>query len=234
VISRFCQILSACLILTINSQCKRTHNNTVKDIDGNIYKTDLIGNFWWMTENLKSTRFNDGSIIPCIKDQSIWLRSDSFAYCYYQNNESYADTLGFLYNWYAVNSGKLCPNGWRVPTDNEWRQIEGSADTKYGIGDSIWNKTGLRGFDAGQRLRSVKGWRNGVTGTDNLGFSALPGGERLSRFYGGGSSGFWWTSTEASTSSAYYRSLIYSFELVARDTHPKRMGFSVRCIKNKT
>jgi uncharacterized protein (TIGR02145 family) len=72
-----------------------------------------------------------------------------------------------------------------------------------------------------------------VTGTDDLGFSALPGGERLSRFYAGGSSGFWWTGTEASASSAYYRSLIYSFELVARDTHPKRMGFSVRCIKNK-
>ena len=232
-ISRLCKILSACLILTINLQCKRTHSNTVKDIDGNIYKTDLIGNFLWMTENLKSTRFNDGSIMPCIKDQSIWLRLDSSAYCYFQNNESYADTLGFLYNWYAVNSGKLCPIGWRVPTDNEWKQIEGFADTKYGIGDSIWNKMGLRGFDAGQRLKSVRGWRQGMTGTDNLSFSALPGGERLSRFYAGGSSGFWWTSTEASTSSAYYRSLIYSFEIVARDTHPKRMGFSVRCIKNK-
>jgi uncharacterized protein (TIGR02145 family) len=232
-ISRFCQILSVCLILAINTQCKRTHSNTVKDIERNIYKTALIGNFWWMVENLKSTRFNDGSIIPCIKDQSIWLRLDSSAYCFYQNNESYADTFGFLYNWYAVNSGKLCPNGWRVPTDDEWKEIEGSVDTKYGIGDSIWNKMGLRGFDAGQRLKSVKGWRKGVTGTDNLEFSALPGGERLSRFYAGGSSGFWWTSTEASTSSAYYRSLIYSFELVARDTHPKRMGFSVRCIKNK-
>jgi uncharacterized protein (TIGR02145 family) len=186
-----------------------------------------------MTENLKSTRFNDGSVIPCIKDQSIWLRLDSSAYCFYQNNENFADTLGFLYNWYAVNSGKLCPNGWRVPTDYEWKELEGSADTKYGIGDSIWNKMGLRGFDAGQRLKSVTGWRKGVTGTDDLGFSALPGGERLSRFYAGSSSGFWWTSTEASTSSAYYRSLVYSFELIARDTHPKRMGFSIRCIKNK-
>jgi uncharacterized protein (TIGR02145 family) len=232
-ISRFCQILSACLLLTINSQCKRTQSNTVKDIDGNIYKTALIGDFLWMTENLKSTRFNNGSIIPCIKDKSFWLRLDSAASCYYQNNESYADTFGLMYNWYAVNSGKLCPIGWRVPTDNEWKQIEGSADTKYRTGDSIWNKMGLRGFDAGQRLKTVKGWRKGVTGTDNLSFSALPGGERLSQFYAGGSSGFWWTSTEASTYSAYYRSLIYSFELIARDTHPKRMGFSVRCIKNK-
>ena len=171
-ISRFCLLLIACFILVTNSKCKRTQSNTFKDIDGNIYSSALIGEYWWMTENLKSTRFNDGSNIPCIRDQSIWLRLDSSAYCYYQNNENFADTLGFLYNWYAVNSGKLCPTGWRVPTDNEWMQIAG------------------------------------------------------------GSSGFWWTSTEASASSAYYRSLIYSFEQVARDTHPKRMGFSVRCIKN--
>jgi uncharacterized protein (TIGR02145 family) len=231
-ISRFYLILMACFILVIISQCKRPESNTIKDIDGNIYSTALIGDYWWMTENLKSAKFNDGSNIPCVKDQSIWLRFDSSAYCYYQNNENYADTLGFLYNWYAVNSGKLCPTGWRVPTDNEWMQIEGTADTKYSTNDSIWYKLGLRGFDAGQRLKSVKGWRKGVTGTDDLGFSALPGGERLSRYYAGGSSGFWWTSSEASSSSAYYRSLIYSFELVARDTHPKRMGFSVRCIKN--
>jgi uncharacterized protein (TIGR02145 family) len=225
--------MTAFCVLTINSQCKRAESNTVKDVDGNIYGTTLIGDYRWMTENLKSSRFNDGTAILCVKDQTIWLNLDTAAYCYYQNNERYADTLGFLYNWYAVNSGKLCPDGWRVPSDNEWMQLEGLADTKYDINDSIWEKPGLRGFDAGQRLRSVTGWRKGVTGTDDLGFSALPGGERLSRFVTGGSNGYWWTSTEASQSGAYYRSLIYSFEPVSRDTHPKRTGFSVRCIKNK-
>jgi uncharacterized protein (TIGR02145 family) len=232
-ISRLYLLFCVCFMLATSPQCKRTDSDTMKDIDKNVYGTALIGDYWWMTENLKSTRFNDGSYIPYVKDQSIWLRLDSPAYCYYQNNEKYADTLGFLYNWYAVNTGKLCPTGWSVPTDNDWKQIEGTADTKYSTNDSIWYKLGLRGFDAGQRLKSVKGWSKGVTGTDNLSFTALPGGERLSHFYAGGSSGFWWTSTEASASSAYYRSLIYSFELVARDTHPKRMGFSVRCIKNK-
>jgi uncharacterized protein (TIGR02145 family) len=230
--SRFYKILLACLILTITSQCRKTESN-IQDIDGNNYSIALIGDFWWMTENLRTTRFNDGSEIPYVTDQWIWLRLDSSAYCYYQNNENYADTLGFLYNWYAVTSEKLCPDGWRVPTDNEWKLIEGFADTKHGINDSIWDKMGLRGFDVGQRLKSVSGWRKGVTGTDDLNFSALPGGERLTRFYAGGSSGFWWTSTEASASSAYYRSMIYSFSEVARDTHPKRMGFSVRCIRNK-
>ncbi len=221
------------LVLVTTTQCRRTESNTVKDVDGNIYSTVLIGDYRWMTENLKSTRFNDGSEIPCIEDQWTWLRSYMAAYCFYQNNENYIDTLGFLYNWYAVNSGKLCPAGWRVPSDKEWVQLEGTADTKYGPGDSIWNKRGLRGFDAGQRLRSVSGWRKGIPGTDDLGFSGLPGGERLTRFFAGGSSGFWWTSSEASSASAYYRCLIYSFETVARDTHPKRMGFSVRCIKDK-
>jgi uncharacterized protein (TIGR02145 family) len=106
-------------MLATNSQCKRAESNTIKDINGNIYSTALIGEYWWMTENLKSKKFYDGSNIPCVKDQSIWLRLDTFAYCFYQNNENYADTLRFLYNWYAVNSGKLCPTGWRVPSDNE-------------------------------------------------------------------------------------------------------------------
>ena len=233
VICRLYPILLAGFVLVTIPQCRRAESNTIKDIDGNKYSTALIGDYRWMTENLKSARFSDGSEIPCVEDQSAWLRSSSAAYCYYQNNENYADTLGFLYNWYAVNSGKLCPTGWRVPSDHEWIQIEGTADTKYGTGDSTWHRRGLRGFDAGQRLRSVNGWRKGIPGTDALGFSALPGGERLSRFFAGGSSGFWWTTTEASSSSAYYRSLIYSFESVSRDTHPKRMGFSVRCIKNK-
>lgn len=230
--SRFCIILMVLIVTVISTQCKRTGRNTVKDIDGNIYHTALIGKYLWMTENLQTTRYNDGSGLPCIKDQNIWLRSDSAAFCYYQNNESYADTVGIMYNWFAVNSGKLCPDGWRVPTDEDWSYLEGFVDSRYGIGDTVWLKQGLRGYDAGQRLKATTGWRPGINGTDNFGFNGLPGGERLSRFYGGGSSGFWWSSTEASQSSAYYRSLIYSFELVARDTHPKRMGFSVRCIKD--
>ena len=226
-ISRLRLILIACSILAIGSQCKRTEKNVVRDVDGNIYGTVLIGDYWWMTENLKSTRFNDSSRIPNIEDQSIWIRLDSPAYCFYQNNESNGVTLGCLYNWYAVNSGKLCPAGWRIPTDSEWMQLEGIADTKYGPRDSVWHSLGLRGFDAGQRLKSDKGWREGVNGTNESGFSALPGGERNRSFTTRGSNGYWWTSTQASDSSAYYRSLIYSFEQVSRDIHPKKMGFSV-------
>jgi uncharacterized protein (TIGR02145 family) len=190
------------LILLLNWYCKRVNSNTVKDIDGNVYKTVLIGKYKWMAENLKTTTYNNGTDIPNVTDQSAWLRLSIGAYCWYNNNESYADTFGLLYNWYAVNTGYLCPDGWRVPKDEEWKYLEGYVDTKYGIGDSVWDKSGLRGYDAGQRLKTTSGWRSGVNGTDNFGFSALPGGEHLSRFYAGGSSGFWWSSTEASSSSA--------------------------------
>ena len=125
------------LVLVANTQCRRAANNIVKDVDGNIYSTVLIGDYRWMTENLKSTRFNDGSEIPCIEDQWTWLRSYMAAYCYYQNNGNYADTLGFLYNWYAVNSGKLCPAGWRVPSDKEWVQLEGRGDLMPGRGSGL-------------------------------------------------------------------------------------------------
>jgi uncharacterized protein (TIGR02145 family) len=208
-------------------------SNTVKDIDGNIYRTVDIGQYTWMAENLKTTTYNNGTGIPNVQVQSEWIRLSSGACSPYKNDISYIGTYGLLYNWHAVNTGNLCPAGWRVPTDDEWKELEGNADTKHGIGDTIWNKPGLRGFDAGQRLRAVSGWRPGVSGTDDLGFSALPGGEHLTRFYAGGSSGFWWSSSEASEKSAWYRSLIYSFGEVARDTHPKRMGFSVRCIRDK-
>jgi uncharacterized protein (TIGR02145 family) len=143
-IFRFRQILIILPVIAVNSQCKRTDSFTVKDIDGNIYHTALIGTHWWMTENLKTTRYNDSSSLPCIKDQS---------FCYYRNNERYADTFGIMYNWFAVNSGKLCPVGWRVPTDEDWKYLEGFVDTKYGVGDTVWMKLGLKGYDAGQRLK---------------------------------------------------------------------------------
>jgi uncharacterized protein (TIGR02145 family) len=226
------QLIIIWLVLILTSYCKRVDNNTVKDIDGNVYKTIVIGKYRWMGENLKTTAYNNGTKIPNITEQSAWISLNIGAYCWYNNNKSYSDTFGLLYNWHAVSTGNLCPDGWRVPSDKEWKYLEGYVDTRYGVGDSVWDKPGLRGQDAGQRLRTNSGWRSGITGTDNFGFSALPGGEHLSRFYAGGSSGFWWSSNEASASSAWYRSLIYSYEFVARDTHPKRMGFSIRCIKN--
>jgi uncharacterized protein (TIGR02145 family) len=208
---------------------------TVKDIESNEYPTILTGKYEWMAANLKTTTFRDGTKIPVVQGSEEWSVLIASACCMYNNSESSADTFGVLYNWHAVNTGNLCPDGWRVPSDEEWKYMEGFADTRNGVGDTLWNHRGLRGFDAGLRLRTSSGWYEGRNGTDDLGFSALPAGERLSRngrYFISGRNGFWWTSTGNDSSTAWYRCIIYAYDQVMRGEHDKRFGFSVRCIKN--
>jgi uncharacterized protein (TIGR02145 family) len=186
-----------------------------------------------MAENLKTTKFNDRTEIQRVSDNSIWSGATGPAFCWYDDDENNSIIYGALYNWFAVNTGNLCPVGWRVPSDQEWKYLEGFADSLYKSGNKTWDKTGIRGYNAGKALKATYGWRPGGNGTDILGFSALPGGERLTSFNNTkASNGFWWTSTEADSSNAWYRGMIYSFDEISRDVHPKRMGFSVRCIKN--
>lgn len=208
---------------------------TVTDIDGNVYHTVIIGNYEWMAENLKTTTYQNGSKIPNINDSIAWTGLSEGAYCWYDKNESNAKTYGALYNWYAVNTGKLCPDGWRVPADEDWKFLEGYVVTKYGIGTTVWDESGGRGNDAGQQLKKSSGWSSGGNGRNDFGFSALPGGERCShgRFFLAGRSGFWWSSTAYDESSAWYRNIIYSLEDIFRNTHPKWMGFSIRCLRDK-
>ncbi len=208
-------------------------SETVTDIDGNVYRTVLIGNYLWMAENLYTTSYNDGTKIPDVTDNTAWTGLTTGAYCWYDNDDRNGKPYGALYNWYAVNTGRLCPDGWRVPTDSEWKNLEGNADTRFGQDNPVWDKQGGRGEDAGMRLKAAAGWSSGGSGTDKTGFSACPGGERCSksRFFVAGRSGFWWSSSEYSESSAWYRNMIYGLDDINRNTHPKWMGFSVRCLK---
>jgi uncharacterized protein (TIGR02145 family) len=230
-------ILSLFLLESITSLIAQTpEKGNVTDIDGNVYRTVIIGKYEWMAENLKTTTFCNGLKILPVTGSAEWSGLNSSAYCCYNNSENSTDTFGVLYNWYAVNSGTLCPEGWRIPTDEEWKYLEGFADTMYGIGDTIWNKPGLRGNDAGRQLRASSARYPDWNGTDYCGFSALPGGERLSRngrFFVIGKNGFWWSSSGYNASLAWYRSIIYAFDQVSRGTHDKRFGFSVRCLRDK-
>ncbi|MCK9424068.1 MAG: fibrobacter succinogenes major paralogous domain-containing protein [Bacteroidales bacterium] len=229
-------ILLPLLLLALSTiYAQAPKKDRVIDIDGNVYQTVIIGNYEWMANNLRTTTYNDGTKIPKVSDSITWSGLSSDAYCWYNNDESNADAYGALYNWYAVNTAKLCPDGWRVPSDNEWKFLEGSVDIQYGIGDAVWDDIGLRGNDVGQRLKSKSGWRSGSNGSDEFGFSALPCGERLisGRYFIAGSNGFWWSNTGYSESRAWYRSLIYAFEDIFRLGHDKRFGFSVRCLRDK-
>lgn len=220
---------------TLSPKAQVLKNDSMTDINGNAYRTVVIGKYEWMADNLKTTTYSDGTKIPNVTDSILWTGLTIGAYCWYNNNENNANTYGALYNWHAVGTGRLCPNGWRVPSDEEWKYLEGAADSRYGSGDPIWDKFAGRGFDAGQRLKTKSGWSFGGSGTDDFGFSALPGGERCSygRFFIMGKSGFWWSRTENDSTSAWYRNIIYGVEDVNRLIHPKWMGFSVRCLREK-
>lgn len=208
---------------------------TVTDYDGNVYQTVTIGTQTWMAENLKVTHYSDGSSIPNVTDNTAWGGLSTGAYCWYNNDIANKNTYGALYNWYAVNTAKLAPAGWHVPTDAEWKQLE----MALGMTQAQADATGWRGTDQGTQLKNTSGWNNNGNGTNTSGFSALPGGYRyylgyfnLLGFSGLGEYGRWWSATEYSATYAWGRTLGYSHTLVSRYDYLKPGGFSVRCVRD--
>jgi uncharacterized protein (TIGR02145 family) len=193
--------------------------DSIYDSEGNKYRTIQIGTQTWMAENLRSTRFNDGTDIPFVADVTAWSYLTTPGYCWYNS-----DSIGYgtLYNWYTVNTGKLCPEGWHVPSDEEWTTL-----TDYLGGKSV----------AGAKLREegTSHWLSPNTGaTNEIGFTALPTGYRS---YSGVFSsitkyGFWWSSTEWSSSSSWYRDVYYGYISVDRSNSNKKSGANIRCLKD--
>jgi uncharacterized protein (TIGR02145 family) len=207
--------------------------STITDIDGNVYNTVLIGSQCWMKENLKVGTMINGS-------QNQTNNGTIEKYCY-NNNTANCDIYGGLYQWnemmgYSTTPGVqgICPPGWHIPTDDEWKILEGTVDSQYGVGHSIWNNTGWRGFDAGKNLKSTTGWDSGGNGTDLYGFGALPGGfqNTLGSFSNLGYSGHWWSSSESSGTHPWNRRLYFDYDGAGRNYSSKTFGFSVRCLKD--
>jgi len=194
------------------------------DADSNNYSTVTIGTQVWMAENLKSTKYSDGTSIPLVTTSSAWVLLSTPGYCWYN---SYT---GALYNWYAVNTAKLAPAGWHVPTDAEWKQLE----TELGMTQEQADATGSRGTNQGAQLKSQTGWNSNGNGSNTSGFSALPGGCRYPNggFYVLGAGGYWWTSTQFSPTNAWDRIMSSDNDIVYRFNNLKTHGFSVRCVKD--
>jgi uncharacterized protein (TIGR02145 family) len=128
----------------------------------------------------------------------------------------------------------ICPPDWHLPTDEEWKQLEGKVDNQYGYPDPEWDGLGFRGFDAGLNLKSTNGWYSGGNGADLYGFTVLPGGYRYfdGNIYELGYSGTFWSSTDVGSYYAWPRGLFYNHGGVYRTDEGKGFGFSVRCLKN--
>jgi uncharacterized protein (TIGR02145 family) len=203
----------------------------VTDYEGNSYSTIEIGTQTWMAENLKSAKFNDGTNIPLVPDSSDWEFRITPAYCWYNNDSAnYWYVYGALYNWYSINTAKLCPTNWHVPSDEEWKTLEIS----LGMPTADAESSGWRGTDQGTQLKSNSGWNSNEVGANISGFTGLPGGFR---FYNGkfdnfGGLGHWWSATEFNYNIGWFRALISIYTKVYRNGNPKQTGFSVRCIRN--
>ncbi len=242
-------LLSTTLFFTITGCIKKDDNNnnngtetsTVTDIDGNVYQTVKIGFQWWMAENLKTTKYNDGSnIIYPGQDTDAWYNNTTGAYAWYNDDTSNKDKYGALYNWFAVNTGKLCPAGWSVPTHSNWFNLTMHADT---IGEgtvagklkSCRQENSPQGGDCATNEHPRWDENDLHYGTDLFGFKALPGGVRgYEGTYGNiGYRGQWWTSSTQDAGAPYSRYMEADSPSVTTHSPFKQVGLSVRCIKNE-
>jgi uncharacterized protein (TIGR02145 family) len=205
---------------------------TLSDNDGNTYSTVRIGTQWWMMENLKTTRLNDNTPIPNITDNTPWSTLSTPAYSWYDNDPStYKTVYGAFYNWFAVNTGNLCPTGWHVPTDTEFNTLE----LYLGISPTVIDTYGWRGTDQGAQMKNTSGWAAGENGTNTSGFSALPGGYRYGvdgSFKAIGILSYWWTDSPDVVPNSWYRRLDGTSNQVYKGTTDKVAGKYVRCLKN--
>lgn len=218
------------------------------DGDGNYYGVVTISDQCWMMENLKTTQYSNGTPIEYPgNNNSVWENNTIGAYAWYDNDISWKNSYGALYNWHAVNnSNGLCPTGWHVPSDAEWTQLvdylvaqgyPNEWETSNGAGNALKSCRQVDSPMGGDcKTSNHPRWDFHPThhGFDAFGFSGHPGGGRgdWGPFGYIGNSGIWWSSTESSTSCAFSRGLDCNGGSVYSGDFVKGVGFSVRCLKN--
>lgn len=203
----------------------------VRDIDGNVYRVIMTESGVWMADNLQVLKYNDGTPIPIIRDKKLWETTKTPAFGYYSMDVKYVQTYGAIYNYYAVSTGKICPKGWHVPTEEEWNDLLDYAGASEKSGD---NPSKLK-------EKGTAHWKAPNTGaTNSIFFNALPAGE-VSYFNTDAEPGTlanWWTSTEDQTSidevtkkasNANIVGLSYNFKSKTMGTYMKESALPVRC-----
>ncbi len=205
------------------------------------YETTLIGDQCWMAENLTSIKYNDGTNIPLVTDNTAWETLTTPGYCWYNNDSTtYGIAYGALYNWHSVDTGILCPSGWHIPTDVEWTILE-----NYLIANGYNYDGTTTGNNIAKSMASGFNWNSssdtGVTGNTDYtayrnksGFRALPGGNRDNNgvYDNLGILGIWGSSTQYNNNNSWTREIFYNYSYVQKNNNHKEYGFSVRCLRD--
>lgn len=215
--------------------------STVTDYQGNVYNTVKIGDQCWLKENLRSTKYNDGTNIPNVTDNSTWENLTSPAYCWYDNNyATYGSVYGALYNWYTVDTEKLCPIGWHVPSIGELELME-----QYLINNGYNFDSTFTDNKIAKSLTATVLWatatNQGCPGSTDFpeyrnktDFTALPAGNRFNNGSYGNITQYaiWWTNTTQDADNSWAKLIYYNSPDVGLDIFNNSFGFSVRCIKD--
>ncbi len=212
---------------------------TVTDIEDNEYSTIQIGNQTWFAQNLQTTTYADGTPIPFISDNVEWTQATSDGYCDVYNNTDSSALYGKFYNWYAVETEKLCPTGWHVPNDQEWSELR-----TYLIENGFNYDSTTVDNKIAKSIAITEGWtistQEGSVGysqheNNSTGFCGLPAGNRASNtgsFYYKTYTAYWWSYTQESTNYAYRWAISNTSVSFNSESYSKKMGYSVRCIKD--
>jgi uncharacterized protein (TIGR02145 family) len=195
-----------------------------KDGDNNNYPVVETGSQTWMALNLKATKYNDGTDIPSVTEANAWRDLSTPGYCWYNNDITLKSTYGALYNWFALNSGKLCPAGWHLPSDAEWITLANDLEGESEAGGKLKESGTLH-------------WSTPNTGaTDEKGFTSIPGGYRKDdgTYSNIGSTGLWWSTTEVDTTQMRIRLMGFDNSSLEWNNSLKTDGLSVRCLNGPT
>jgi uncharacterized protein (TIGR02145 family) len=215
------------LIKRANNAIILADGSFIDSRDGYKYPVVLIGDQLWMAENLRATKYTDGTDISLAATTADWRNLTTGGYCWYFNNyDNFGTKYGALYNWYAVNTEILCPDGWHVPNVDEWMILTATLEGESVAGGKL---KAIGTIEGGDGL-----WRSPNTGaTNESGFTALPGGSRTptGMFYSAGLYGNWWSSIPMNQLASYTLYATFNNSRAIRGAYYNNHGLSVRCVR---